>query len=164
MREALTAVDIRNLLISFDAAIELDQLRVDALPPECFHPAYSDSMWRLWRCLHRAYIKELLATVNAIPLGMLEGLTWIALNYDPAVVGDVMLDLFADAASGSCCELETATLFFGWLIKDLRDVPLGKPRNETARALMVQWLPVTDPLRIAEDEECGYGTPAGLVS
>jgi hypothetical protein len=74
MREALTAVDIRELLISFDAAIESDQLRVDALPP------------------------------------------------------------------------------------------LGKPRNETTRALMMQWLPVTDPLRIAQDEECGYGTPAGLVS
>ena len=164
MREALTAVDIRELLISFDAAIELDQLRVDALPPECFHPAYSDSMWRLWRCLHRAYIKELLATVNAIPLGMLEGLTWIALNYDPAVVGDVMLDLFADAASGSCCELETATLFFGWLIADIGRVSEAKPQVGDARTLMMQWLPLTDPLCIAEDPECGYGTPAGLVS
>jgi hypothetical protein len=28
---------------------------------------------------------------------------------------------------------------------------------------MMQWLPVTDPLRVAEDPECGYGRPEGFV-
>jgi hypothetical protein len=29
---------------------------------------------------------------------------------------------------------------------------------------MMQWLAVDDPLRNAEDPECGYGRPAGFVS
>ena len=32
------------------------QLRVDALPPEKFHPLYSDSLWRAWRRDHITYI------------------------------------------------------------------------------------------------------------
>ena len=163
---ALTTIDLRDLLVGFDAAIELDQLRVDALPLEYFHPAYRDSTWRLWRGVHRAYIEQLLATLDAIPSEMLDRLTLVALCYDAAVVGNVMLDLFCDGASGSCPEEElgTATLFFGWLIKNLRRMPRGKPRNDAARGLVMQWLPVTDPLRIAQDEECGYGTLLGLVS
>ena len=159
-------MDIRDLLAGFDAAIELDQLRVDALPPECFHPYYTDSTWRLWRCLHRAYIERLLATVDAIRPELLDRLTLVALCYDPAVVGDAMLDLFGDGVSGNCPEEElgTATLFFGRLIEALCLMRMGKPRNEAARALMMEWLPVTDPLRIAQDEECGYGTLLGLVS
>jgi hypothetical protein len=34
----LTPEDIRDLLLGFAAAIESDQVRVDALPPEKFHP------------------------------------------------------------------------------------------------------------------------------
>jgi hypothetical protein len=62
-------------------------------------------------------------------------------------------------------EFETAELFFGWLIKDAshRKGP-GEPLNADARGLMMEWLSVSDPLRIAEDPECGYGPPAGFVS
>ena len=66
-----------------------------------------------------------------------------------------------------CCpaeELETAALFFGWLIKEVSDGPARKPLNGDARTLMKQWLAVTDPLWIAKDPECGYGRPGGFVS
>ena len=33
----------------------------------------------------------------------------------------------------------------------------GRPRHQDARTSILQWLPVTDPLRIAQDPECGYG-------
>ena len=166
MTKALTPEDVRDLLTGFVAAIELDQIRVDALPPEKFHPWYSDSMWRHWRRDHIAYINQLLPTVNTIPSALLQELAQLAITYEPAVVGKTALDLFADAASGSCAaeELETAALFFGWLIKDVSGRPAGKPLNGDARALMRQWLAVTDPLRIAKDPECGYGRPAGFVS
>ena len=59
MTKTLTLEDIRDLLTGFVAgfvaAIELDQIRVDALPPEKFHRWYSDSMWRDWRRLHIDY-------------------------------------------------------------------------------------------------------------
>jgi hypothetical protein len=61
-------------------------------------------------------------------------------------------------------EHETATLFFGWLIKYVSDRPARKPLNGGARTLMKQWLAVADPLWIAKDPECGYGQPGGFVS
>jgi hypothetical protein len=64
MTKTLMPEDIRDLLTGFVAAIELDQIRVDALPPKKFHPAYSDSMWRNWRRHHIDYINRLLLTVN----------------------------------------------------------------------------------------------------
>ena len=39
-----------------------------------------------------------------------------------------------------------------------------KPVDGDAAALIIRWLPVTDPLRIAEDPECGYGMPSGCVN
>jgi hypothetical protein len=165
MTKTLTPEDIRDLLTGFVAAIELDQIRVDALPPEKFHPAYSDSMWRNWRRHHIDYINRLLLTVNTIPSALLQELARLAITFEPAVVQETVLDLFADATSGSCAEeLETAALFFGWLIKDVSDRPAGPPANCDSRALLMQWLAVDDPLRIAEDPECGYGRPAGFVS
>ena len=56
--KSLTHEDIRDLLIGFAAAIELDQIRVDALPPEKFHRWYSDGMWRRWRRGHLDYINR----------------------------------------------------------------------------------------------------------
>src|SRR3982074_3779162 len=67
MTQALTPEDVRDLLTGFVAAIELDQIRVDALPPEKFHPWYSDSMWRNCRRDHIDYINRLLPSVNTIP-------------------------------------------------------------------------------------------------
>src|SRR5262245_56045980 len=62
----LTHKDIRDLLTGFAASIELDQIRVDALSPEKFHPEYSDSMWRNYRRDHLQFIDQLLPTVDTI--------------------------------------------------------------------------------------------------
>jgi hypothetical protein len=165
MTNTLTSEDIRDLLTGFVAAIELDQIRVDALPPVKFHRWYKDSMWRRCRRDHIDYINRLLSSVETIPSALLQELTWMAITYEPAVVQEAALNLFADAANGTCPaeELETAALYFGWLFKDVISKPAGTPVNSDARALMMQWLTVTDPLRIAEDPECGYGRPAGFV-
>jgi hypothetical protein len=76
------------------------------------------------------------------------------------------IDLFASAASGVECpeQFETVALFFSWLIADVRRGSEGKPKVGDAKTLTMQWLPVTDPLRIAEDPECGYGEPVGFVN
>jgi hypothetical protein len=71
-----------------------------------------------------------------------------------------------DAAEGRCPTevFETAAAFFNCLISVVREKPKGKPSRRDARALMLQWLPVTDPLNIAQDPECGYGRPAGFLN
>ena len=63
----LTHGDIQDFLVGCAAAIELDQIRVDALPIENFHPLYEDGMWRRHRNLYLVFINQLLATVNEIP-------------------------------------------------------------------------------------------------
>ena len=83
MAKTLTPEDIRDLLTGFTAAIELDQIRVDALPPEKFHRWYSDSMWRNWRRGHVDYINRLLPTVNTMPSALLQELAWLAITHDP---------------------------------------------------------------------------------
>jgi hypothetical protein len=166
MTQTLTSEDIQDLLTGFVAAIELDQIRVDALPPEKFHRWYNDSMWRRCRRGHIDYINRLLPSVNTIPSALLQELAWLAITCEPAVVRKAALSLFADAASdsGPAVELETAALFFGWLIKDVSDTPAGAPLNCDAKVLMMQWLSVDDPLGIAEHPECRYGRPAGFVN
>jgi hypothetical protein len=166
MIKTLTPVDIRDLLIGFAAAIELDQMRVDALPSTKFHRYYNPDSWRRWRRSHLDYIDQLLATVNAMPPAVLEEVTRLALTYEPLFVREAALDFFAEIVGGSLCEgqFETAELFFGWLILDVRRLSKEKPIVGDARSLMMQWLPATDPLGIAEDPECGYGQPAGFVS
>jgi hypothetical protein len=44
MIKTLTPVDIRDLPIGFAAAIELDQMRVDALPSTKFHRYYNPTV------------------------------------------------------------------------------------------------------------------------
>jgi hypothetical protein len=61
MTETLTRADIRDLLRGFGAAIELDQLRVDAMPAAKFPPRYNDSMWRGWPDGHISYTSKLLS-------------------------------------------------------------------------------------------------------
>lgn len=163
----VTHKDIRDLLTSFAASIELDQIRVDALTPEKFHPAYDDSMWRRCRRDHLQFIDQLLPTVNSVPSALMQGLAQLAVTYEPATVREAIVDLLSEAANGMCPpeEFETAELFFGWLIKNASRLRAPRdPLYGDARALMLQWLSVTDPLRISEDPECGYGPPAGFVS
>jgi hypothetical protein len=104
--------------------------------------------------------------VDAIPSATLGELTRIAVTYEPDLIRHIALELFAEVVSGSCPqkELGTAELFFGWLIKQVGAQSEGRPRHQDARTSILQWLPVTDPLRIAQDPECGYGEPEGFVS
>ncbi len=161
MTKMLTPDDVRDLLIGFAAVIELDQIRTDALPSQKCHPLYDDSMWLAWRRDHLDYINQLLPTVEAIPSAMLGELTRVAITFPSAVVQRTMVSLFADALME---EFETAELFFGWLIKEVSAKSKGEPLDGDARTLVLRWISVTDPLRIAEDPECGYGRPAGFVN
>lgn len=166
MTQIPTKDEIRKLLVGFADAIQLDQIRVDALPPLKFSSRYCDSMWRIWRRSHLDYINRLLPTVEAISPALLEKLNWLATNYEPDVVREAALELFAGAVSDSYApeEVETASLFFGSLIQDVTRASPGKPVQGDAKALMMNWLPVTDPLRIAEDPETGYGAPSGFLN
>jgi hypothetical protein len=166
MTETLTHADIRDLLRGFGAAIELDQLRVDAVPAERFHPLYDDGMWRGWRTGHIGYIDKLLTSVETIPSAMLTELTRIAINYEPKAIGHVVLELFAEAVSGGCPEEELATAerLFSWLIRQVGERSKGGSGSQGARDSILQWMAVADPLRIAHDPECGYGQPTGSVS
>jgi len=128
MTEAvLSCSDVRHLFAGFAATIELDQMRVDALPPDRFHPYYDDGMWRSWRKEHLEYIARVLPTCDVIPAAALEKLTMLALNYEPAVVNRVVLEILAEVASGDCAreELTTAGLFLDELIR--RVTHEGKP-------------------------------------
>jgi hypothetical protein len=154
----LTPEDIRAFLKKLSTAIELDQVHVDSLPPERFLPAYEDGMWRAWRRDHRIFVDRLLLTAERLPPIMLAELTRLANTYEPSLVGIVALELFAEVVSGSCAleRLGTAERFFGQLIKLVSEQPRGNLRTEGARISILQWLPVNDPLRIAQDPECGY--------
>jgi hypothetical protein len=153
-------------LAGFAAAIELDQIWVDALPARRFHHLYDESLWRMWRRDHLQYVNLLLSTVDAIPAVILEKLTWMATNYRPEIVCEAALELFALAASESYPREDVATtaVFLEWLIEDVTDRSKSQPIGEDAPALMMRWLHVRDPLRIAQDPECGYGLPFGSVN
>jgi hypothetical protein len=163
MIKSITKDDIRELLNGFIAAIELDQIRVDALPASVFHRRYDDDMWRNWRRYHLKYVKQLLSTLDTIAPVILEKLTWIATHCEPAVVGEEVLDRFADVVSYNydAEKFATAAPFFDWLIECIMEPFEVKLIGEDAPALMMRWLPATDPLRIAQDPECGYGPHLG---
>jgi hypothetical protein len=157
--DCLMTGDLRNLLTGFAAAIKWDQLCVDALPAWTFHIHYNPGMWSRWRNDHLDFIEKLMATTNEVPNMVLVSLTWIAQNYDPAVVAHFLLDLLAEAASGSVEETELlpAARFFEHLIRDVSRQPARPPNiNTGARSLAALWFPISDPLRIAADPECGY--------
>lgn len=158
LAETVTLDVINEFLERFSTAIEHDQVYVDGLPSERFSTTYSDSMWREWRQRHRKFIVELLLTTDAIPPVTLWQLTGIAIAYEPALVGSVVLELFAEVVSGSCAEdFGVAECFFGWLIDQMAEQRKGRSRYEGAHASILTWLPTVDPLRIARDPDCGYG-------
>jgi hypothetical protein len=163
MSPILTPGDVRDFLIGFAAAIELDQIRVDALPRERFHPDYCDDLWRKWRRKHLEYIEQLLPTVDALSPSLLVQLAQFAIEYEPADVAEEALGLIGEIV-GECCQAtETAALFFGCLIAEVSSKSQLKLKGCEARARMMQWIPVGDPLRIAQDSECGYGRPTGSI-
>jgi hypothetical protein len=163
MIKSITKDDVRELLNGFIGAIELDQIRVDALPASVFHHLYDDRMWRSWRREILEYIEQLLSTLDTIPPLMLRKLTRIATHYEPAVVGYEAIKLFGDGVAGiyGADALGTAALFFDFLIRHVMNQSEGKLLGEDAPALMMRWLSATDPLRIAQDPECGYGSHLG---
>ncbi len=158
LAEILTQDDVNEFLERFSTAIECDQAYVDGLPLERFSASYSDSIWRTWRHHHRKFIEQLLVTTDAIPPVMLWQLTRIAVGYEPALVENVLLELFAEVVSGSCAEdFGTAERFFGGLIEQMGQHRKGRSSHKGARASILTWLATADPLRIARDPECGYG-------
>jgi hypothetical protein len=162
----ITHADIRDLLTGYAAAIELDQIRVDALPREKFHRAYDDGMWRRCRRDHLDYLHRLLPTVNAIPLALLEELTRLAVTYEPPDVRKAIVDVLSTGAYEMCPpeEVETAAQFFEYVIKETCRWAAPRRSFGYTRSLMVKWLSITDPIFIAGDPECGYGQPVGFVS
>jgi hypothetical protein len=161
MTKILTPDDIRDFLNRFASAIMRDQVYVDELPLEKFHPQYDDHMWREWRLGHLAFFNMLHMTVNEIPPAKLKELTRIALAEDPAVVRKIALELLAECVSGSCPreDVATAALFFDRLIHELNHRSKAIRNGRDAEALMSLWLATSDPLRIGRDAECGYGDP-----
>ena len=130
------------------------------------YPHYDHGMWRSWRLDHLAYLNELRGTVNAMPEKLLRKLTRIAITKEPAAVGQVMLELFAECTSRSCPreDVATAALFFGRLIEELGDARnLVEIRRDDAKASMLLWVAPTDPLRTGRDQECGYGDCSALA-
>ena len=97
--------------------------------------------------------------MNAMSSTRLQEMARVATMYETVVVRSVLLDLFIDAATGMCSpeQFESAEQFFGWLIKGMNREATGKLPSGNAKSLIMRWLPTTDPLRIADDPECGYG-------
>jgi hypothetical protein len=81
---------------------------------------------------------------------MLQELARLAITDEAAVVREAIVNLFAEAANCMCPreQFETAALFFVMDVRERRAA--GKPRNGDTKALMMRWLAVNDPLRIAE--------------
>ncbi len=154
----LTPKDVQEFLKQLSIAIELDQTFVDSLPRERFSKSYDDSMWRTWRHDHRIYVEKLLSTVDTIQPSMLSQLSKIATAYEPNLVGSVLLEHFAEVVGGCSGEnFSTAERFFGWLIEEMIEKHKSSVRHEDARAAILKWLPIGDPLRSAQDPECAYG-------
>ena len=155
MIEIVTHGDIRKLLGNFSAAIKLDQRLVDALPSKAFHPQYDDEMWRAWRVGHVSYIEHLLSSVNSIPPAIMIDLTKVATTFAPKVVGNVVLESFAEIVGGHCDGVNAAS-FFRLVTREVRRRNSGHRRLVDAREAMAKWLAVQDPLLIAKDPECQY--------
>jgi hypothetical protein len=160
----ITHCDVQDWFAGLAAAIELDQIRVDALPKERFRHQYDDGSWRRWRKEHLDYIARLLPTISGIPTPTLKQIARLAFRYESAVVNRILLDILAGVASRDCEyeELTTASLFLDELIRRVsrKCVPFAGD----ARDRMMRWVPVTDPLDIAGDPECHYGVPSGCVN
>ena len=166
MTKALAPDDVRHFLKRFASAIMRDQVHVDALPLEKFHPQYNGEMWLTWRLDHLAYLNTLLMTLDTITPKLLKELTRIAVTKKPATVRRIAIELLAECASGSCPreDVATARLFFSRLVHGLSDRSKAiPPTDRDAKTSMFLWLAATDPLCISRDPECGYGGAAGLT-
>jgi hypothetical protein len=163
--DILQHADVLSVLSRFIVAIERDQLRIDAIPRKRFHPEYDDAMWRDWRDSHRIYLNCLMTTVSDMPPPLLETLSAIARSYEPELVRTLILEIMSEVASGSCDpdEYATASQFFGDLIDQIKKRAKATARGWGAKVSLARWFPVTDPLKIAADSECKYGSSVPLA-
>jgi hypothetical protein len=165
MTDILQREDIEPVLRRFSAAIERDQLRIDATPRAKFHPSYDGAMWRDWRRGHRIYLNRLVSTVVDIPLVTLEKLSTIARSYKPEFIRAVILEILSEVVGGCCDQDEYATAgqLFENLIKQVQERTRATARDQSAKVSLARWFPLSDPLRIAGDRECLYGPSVSLT-
>jgi hypothetical protein len=157
MTDTLTPKDIQDFLTRLSAAIALDQVHVDGLPPGRLSLKYNDAMWRKWRQDHRYFIDQLVVTADLMEPGTLSELTRLSITREPGPIGTAMLEILAEIVSGSCSEeLSTAQSFFGDLIMQIRGKEESGVRCEDPRISILQWFHMSDPLRIGQDPECAY--------
>jgi hypothetical protein len=153
--DLLTVGDIRDRLTSFAAAIRSDVLSVVPIH-------YDVGMWSRWRSDNLKFLNKLIETTNEIPEATLSRLGRLARGYPSAVVAYAVLELLAEAASGSVVEVDVlpAARFFELVIGDVsRRKSTGSPQiNGRTRDLMALWFPLKDPLQIAKDPECRITT------
>jgi hypothetical protein len=163
--DILQHADIETVLRRFSAAIERDQLRIDAMPRAKFHPSYDDVMWRDWRRGHRIYLNRLVSTVVDMPLVTIEKLSTIARSYKPEFIRAVILEILSEVVSGCCDQDEYATAgqLFEDLIKQVQERARATARDQNATVSLARWFPLSDPLRIAVDPECLYGPSVSLT-
>jgi hypothetical protein len=163
--DILQHADIEAVLRRFNAAIERDQLRIDAMPRAKFHPSYDDVMWRDWRRGHRIYLNRLVSTVADMPLLTIEKLSTIARSYEPEFIRAVILEILSEVVSGCCDQDEYATAgqLFEGLTKQVQERVGATARAQSATVSLARWFPLSDPLRIAIDPECLYGPSVSLT-
>lgn len=155
--KALIKADFRKFLEALSHRIQLDQIYVDSLPREQLSCIYDGGLWCDWRRDTSVFIDKLIASTDGMSSSALQGLTEVALSFNPAVVARIMQETFAEIVSGSSAEgCETAQHFFEWVAGEVVRQGRGKRLNRNARKAMSQWLPAIDPLGIAQDPECGY--------
>jgi hypothetical protein len=156
--QSLTRDDIRNFLLAYSGTIALDQVRVDALPPGSFHREYDRGLWQRYRQGHLDFINRLLATIGEIPSSLLQKLTCVAAVRKTAVVQKAIIDLLSQASTHSLApdQIDSSPLFFRSLVEDVGTGSIGGVARGNSRVRMMRWLIPIDPLRIADDPECGY--------
>jgi hypothetical protein len=155
---ALTHKDIKEFFAKFAEAILVDQERVNELPHKEFHPFYDDGMWQRNREDHIGAIISLTMTVDKMPKRLLKRLTELAIAHKPEVVKQPLLNIISDLATGARSPwlYETASLFFGELIKDVSRQDPGISPGGNPMEMILRWFDYDDPIQIGQDPECEY--------
>ncbi|MBR0939243.1 hypothetical protein [Bradyrhizobium jicamae] len=156
--ECCSLGDVQNLLLSYSGAIALDQVRVDCLPPASFHKQYSRGTWKRYRRRHLEFINHLMVSLEQIPERTLGELTLLAERRRTRTVRNALVDLLSQAATDAFApgQIDSAPLFFDFLIREVGCGVLESAERGDFRERMMCWLKPIDPLSIADDPECDY--------
>jgi hypothetical protein len=161
----VTHEDVRSLLAGFLSAIELDQMRIDALPNWALRAPYDDDLWRGWRRDHIDYLELLLTTVDEISDLFLCQLAEVAARCDAHAIKSLVLDLCSEQMlTAPDYDIASAAGFFSRLVTVVGRQGLNKQICPGQRQSTPVWFDVCDPLRISKDPECSYGTPKGCLN